>query len=102
KVLVTGAGGFIGSHLVELLVREGYSVRAMTRYTSDAHKGNLALLPPEIMAQVEIHAADLRDADAMSTALAGVDIVYHLGAIISIPYSYQHPEETVAVNIQGT
>lgn len=102
KVLVTGAGGFIGSHLVELLVREGYEVRAMTRYTSDSHKGNLAMLSREIMARVEIHNADLRDADAMTTALAGMDVVFHLGAIISIPYSYQHPEETVAVNIQGT
>jgi dTDP-glucose 4,6-dehydratase len=102
KVLVTGASGFIGSHLVELLVREGYSVRALTRYTSDNRRGNLALLPPDIIDHVEVNPADLRDAEAVSMAMSGVDSVFHLGAIISIPYSYQHPEETVAVNILGT
>lgn len=102
QALVTGASGFIGSHLVELLVREGYTVRALTRYTSDNRRGNLALLPSEITDQVEVCPADLRDAEAVSMALDGVDTVFHLGAIISIPYSYQHPEETVAVNILGT
>jgi NAD dependent epimerase/dehydratase len=102
KVLVTGSSGFIGSHLVELLVREGYTVRALTRYTSDNRRGNIALLPPEIAGQVEIYPADLRDAEAVSMAVDGVDAVFHLGAIISIPYSYQHPEETVAVNVLGT
>ncbi len=102
RALVTGASGFIGSHLVELLVREGYSVRALTRYTSENRTGNLALLPRDVMADVEVYPADLRDEDAVQSAVAGVETVFHLGAIISIPYSYQHPEETVAVNIQGT
>jgi|SRR5581483_10415279 dTDP-glucose 4,6-dehydratase len=102
KALVTGASGFIGSHLVELLVREEYTVRALTRYTSDNRRGNLALLPSEITDQIEICRADLRDAEAISLAMDGIDTVFHLGAIISIPYSYQHPEETVAVNILGT
>ena len=102
RVLVTGAGGFIGSHLVELLVMEGYAVRAMTRYTSGDRRGNLALLPPEIGRAVELYPADLRDADAVAQAVGGVDAVFHLGAIISIPYSYRHPEETVAVNVTGT
>jgi len=102
KALVTGASGFIGSHLVELLVREGYSVRAMTRYTSENRTGNLALLPHDIMGEVEVHPADLRDEDAVQMAITGMETVFHLGAIISIPYSYQHPEETAAVNIQGT
>jgi dTDP-glucose 4,6-dehydratase len=102
KALVTGASGFIGSHLVELLVREEYIVRALTRYTSDNRRGNLALLPSEITDQIEICRADLRDAEAISLAMDGIDTVFHLGAIISIPYSYQHPEETVAVNILGT
>lgn len=102
KVLVTGASGFIGSHLVELLVREGYQVRALTRYTSDNRLGNIALLPPDIQSAVEIYRADLHDADAVNSAVSGVEAVFHLGAIISIPYSYQHPEETVAVNILGT
>lgn len=103
KVLVTGAGGFIGSHLVELLVREGYTVRAMTRYTSSPNRrGSLNLLPPEIVEQVEIYPADLRDGEAVYKAMDGVQSVFHLGAIISIPYSYQHPEETIAVNATGT
>lgn len=103
KVLVTGAAGFIGSHLVELLVREGYAVRAMTRYTSAADKrGNLNDLPADILREVELYSADLRDSEAVLKASAEVEAIFHLGAIISIPYSYQHPEETVAVNINGT
>jgi dTDP-glucose 4,6-dehydratase len=103
RVLVTGAAGFIGSHLTEQLVRAGYAVRAMTRYTSAADKrGNLADLPADILDHVELYPADLRDAEAVSKAVAGCDAVFHLGAIISIPYSYQHPEETLAVNINGT
>ncbi len=102
KVLVTGAGGFIGSHLVEVLVREGYAVRALIRYTSDYHQGNLTLLPPDVSKEIEIARADLRDAEAVADAAKGVEIIYHLGAIISIPYSYQHPEETVSVNVIGT
>jgi NAD dependent epimerase/dehydratase len=102
KVLVTGAGGFIGSHLVELLVREGYAVRAMVRYTSGNHRGNLELLPRDVLSNLDYYAGDLRDEEAMRKALDGIDTVFHLGAIISIPYSYQHPEETVAVNVQGT
>ncbi|HVO44065.1 MAG TPA: SDR family NAD(P)-dependent oxidoreductase [Aggregatilineales bacterium] len=102
KALVTGASGFIGSHLVELLVKEGYSVRALTRYTSDDHRGNLNWLPADILAEVELYRADLRDAEAVADALKGIDTVFHLGAIISIPYSYQHPEETLSVNVNGT
>lgn len=102
KVLVTGAAGFIGSHLVETLVREGHSVRAFVRYNSSNYKGNLALLAPEVLAHVELYPGDLRDAEAVSHAVAGMDTVYHLGAIIAIPYSYKHPEETVAVNVNGT
>jgi len=102
-VLVTGAGGFIGSHLVDHLVRAGYRVRAFVRYTANAEKrGNLADLPPNILASVELYAGDIRDTGAVDQALAGVDTVYHLGAIIAIPYSYRHPEETVTVNVTGT
>jgi dTDP-glucose 4,6-dehydratase len=103
KVLVTGAGGFIGSHLVEVLLRAGYAVRAMTRYTSAANRlGNLNLLPAELRAKIDLYPADLRDADAVRKAMQGVEVVFHLGAIIAIPYSYQHPEETAAVNLTGT
>ena len=102
KVLVTGAGGFIGSHLVEQLVRDGYPVRAMIRYTSGNQRGNLAWLPADVLANVELYAGDLRDAEAVSGAMDDIDTVFHLGAIIAIPYSYRHPEETVAVNVTGT
>lgn len=102
RVLVTGAGGFIGSHLVEMLVRDGYEVRAMIRYTSSGHQGNLELLPADVRSQIEIYAGDIRDAEAVSKAADSVDTIYHLGAIIAIPYSYRHPEETIAVNVTGT
>jgi dTDP-glucose 4,6-dehydratase len=102
KVLVTGAGGFIGSHLVDMLVRDGAAVRAMIRYTSGNQRGNLTFLPSDIQREIEYYAGDLRDGEAVSRALDGIDTVYHLGAIIAIPYSYQHPEETVAVNVTGT
>jgi dTDP-glucose 4,6-dehydratase len=102
RALVTGAGGFIGSHLVELLIRDGYAVRAMIRYTSGNQRGNLDHLPAEVRSEVELYAGDLRDADAVSRAVEGMDTIFHLGAIIAIPYSYRHPEETVAVNVSGT
>jgi dTDP-glucose 4,6-dehydratase len=98
NVLVTGATGFIGSHLVELLVRAGHQVRALVRH----HPGNLSLLPPDITRAVEPFPADLQDADAINRAMAGVDSVFHLGGIISNPYSYEHPVETVSINILGT
>ncbi|MEP7288558.1 MAG: SDR family NAD(P)-dependent oxidoreductase [Chloroflexota bacterium] len=97
KILVTGASGFIGSYLVESLVRTGATVRAMLRHT-----GNLDLIAPEIKHEIEFYTADLRDAAAVSAAMVGIDTVYHLGGIISSPYSIQNPEETVAVNITGT
>jgi nucleoside-diphosphate-sugar epimerase len=102
KVLVTGASGFIGSHLVESLVHDGQTVRAFVRYTSDRRRGNLDLLPEDIKSTIEFCHADLRDADAIKEVLCGIDTVYHLGAINSNPYSLQHPEETIAVNTLGT
>ena len=102
RVLVTGAGGFIGSHLVERLVRQGAKVRAFVRYTSRSDPGLLAQLPPEILSQVEILAGDLRDADAIREAVRGCQLVFHLGALISIPYSYRHPAEVAEVNVMGT
>lgn len=101
RVLVTGAGGFIGSHLVEALVREGCDVRAFVRYNSAGRVGNLDLLAPDVRAAVDVYFGDLRDAEAVRKSLAGVEAAFHLGAVISVPYSYQHPEETTAVNVGG-
>ena len=101
-VLITGAGGFIGSRLCERLVEEGASVRAFVRYTSRAEIGLLKQLPPEILANIEIIRGDLRDYSAVEQAANGVDTIFHLGALISIPYSYVHPVDTVQTNILGT
>src|SRR5215467_8002286 len=102
KVLVTGAGGFIASHLVARLVQLDANVRCLVRYTSQGSIGHLTDLPKEIRAELEIIFGDLRDADAVSQAVAGVDIVFHLGALIAIPYSYLHPQEVSQTNIFGT
>lgn len=101
-VLTTGAGGFIGSRLCERLVEEGASVRAFVRYTSRAEVGLLKQLPPEILANIEIIRGDLRDFSAVEQAAKEVYTVFHLGALISIPYSYVHPVETVQTNVIGT
>lgn len=101
-VLVTGGGGFIGSRLCERLVQSGATVRAFVRYTSRAEIGLLRFLEPDILKKVEIIRGDLRDFSAVAQSLRGVDIVFHLGALISIPYSYVHPVETVQTNVLGT
>ncbi|NDJ74877.1 MAG: SDR family NAD(P)-dependent oxidoreductase [Chloroflexi bacterium] len=100
--LVTGAAGFIGSHLVEMLVRQGTHVRAFVRYNSGRRAGNLDLLPPEVREGLDVYFGDLRDVEAVSRAMQGVDQVFHLGAVITIPYSYQHPREVFDVNVTGT
>ena len=102
QVLVTGAGGFIGSHLVETLAREGAQVRALVRYNSRGDWGLLKLLPPELLAQVEVAAGDLRELSTIKAAMEGVSHVFHLGALIAIPYSYVHPAEVVETNVIGT
>lgn len=102
KVLVTGAGGFIGSHLVERLVAGGASVRAFVHYNSRGDPGRLRLLPAEVLARIELLAGDLRDPQAVREAVKGVQIVFHLGALISIPYSYRHPAEVAETNLMGT
>ena len=101
-VLVTGGGGFIGSRLCERLVQSDANVRAFVRYTSRAEIGLLRFLEPDILKKVEIIRGDLRDFSAVAQAFRGVDIVFHLGALISIPYSYVHPVETVQTNVLGT
>jgi len=101
-VLVTGAGGFIGSHLVEALGRQGARVRAFVRYNSRGDAGFLNELPPDLNGQVEIVAGDLRDGDAIRGAVTGCEMVFHLGALIAIPYSYLHPAEVAETNFMGT
>jgi dTDP-glucose 4,6-dehydratase len=102
SVLVTGAGGFIASHLVEQLVAEGAQVRAFIRYNSRGDAGLLRLLPMDVFSKVDVVAGDLRDAEAVRDAMKDVDTVFHLGALIAIPYSYHHPREVIDTNIMGT
>ena len=102
KVLVSGAGGFIGSHLVETLVKDGAQVRAFVRYNSRNDIGLLRFLPKPILDSVELKLGDLRDADAVREAVRGVDYIFHLGALIAIPYSYLHPRDVVESNVIGT
>jgi NAD dependent epimerase/dehydratase len=102
KVLVTGAGGFIGSHLTEELVRQGEEVRALVRYNSRDARGLLEDLPREIQNQIEVVPGDLKDPDGVKKALKGCSKVFHLGALIAIPYSYIHPFDFIQTNTVGT
>lgn len=100
--VVTGAGGFIGSHVVEALVREGARVRALCRYTSSSSRGHLAGLAPEVARSVEVVLGNVEDPSAMRRLVAGADVVFHLAALIGIPYSYAAPYQYVATNVTGT
>lgn len=102
KVLVTGAGGFIASHLVERLVKEGAQVRAFVRYNSRNEVGLLRQLSPQVLAEVEVVAGDLRDPEAIRAAAKQIETIFSLGALIAIPYSYLHPNEVIETNILGT
>lgn len=102
NVFVTGADGFIGSHLVELLVAGGYNVRALSYYNAFGRFGWLDTLQPEIRDSVEIVSGDICDASAMMTYVNGCDAILHLAALIGIPYSYVAPNSYVSTNIQGT
>ena len=102
KVLVTGADGFIGSHLVELLVDEGYDVRAFVFYNSFNTWGWLDTFPKEKLSKIEIFAGDIRDPNGVREAMKGVDTVFHLAALIAIPFSYHSPDSYVDTNIKGT
>jgi dTDP-glucose 4,6-dehydratase len=102
SVLVTGAGGFIGSHLTETLLTKGANVRVFVRYNSRGDLGLLHQLQSSMLESVEIVSGDLRDPQAVQQAVRGVEIVFHLGALISIPYSYRHPYEVAETNFMGT
>jgi NAD dependent epimerase/dehydratase len=102
RVLLTGAGGFIGSHLTERLVRAGAKVRALVHYNSRNDWGLLELLSTEIKEQLDVFLGDLTDATLIRKAVADCQLVFHLGALIAIPYSYQAPRQFIDTNVIGT
>lgn len=102
KILVTGADGFIGSHLVEALLNEGCQVKAFVYYNSFNSWGWLDTLPIEKQKAIEIFAGDVRDPNGVRQAVKGVDIIFHLAALIGIPFSYHSPDSYVDTNIKGT
>lgn len=102
KILVTGADGFIGSHLVEKLIDDGYQVKAFVYYNSFNSWGWLDSLPKGKMDKIEIFSGDVRDPNGVRTAMKDCDIVFHLAALIAIPYSYHSPDSYVDTNVKGT
>ncbi len=102
KILVTGADGFIGSHLVEMLIKNGHEVRAFCLYNSFNDIGWLKELEKHTFNNIEIVLGDIRDFDSIKQAIDGVDIIFHLAALIAIPYSYKSPESYIDTNIKGT
>jgi nucleoside-diphosphate-sugar epimerase len=102
RVLVTGAGGFIGSHLCEALVAAGAEVTAMIHYSSRSDWGNLELLPEEYRKSLKVVAGDIQDSDFVLRQVKGQAVVFHLAALIGIPYSYVAPRSYLRTNIEGT
>lgn len=101
-VLVTGADGFIGSHLTEMLLEKGYDVKAFTFYNSFNNWGWLDTLPENKLSEINIFSGDIRDPNGVREAMRGVDMVFHLAALIAIPFSYHSPDSYVDTNIKGT
>lgn len=102
RVLITGADGFIGSHLTEELLEQGYDVKAFTFYNSFNTWGWLDTLPKEKLKEIDVFSGDIRDPNGVYEAMKGVDMVFHLAALIAIPFSYHSPDSYVDTNIKGT
>jgi NAD dependent epimerase/dehydratase len=102
RVFVTGSGGFIGSHLVDALVQAGAKVRALVRYTSRGSWGNLEQLAPEVRNSLEVVLGDVRDAQFIRNHVRGCDVIFHLAALIGIPYSYEASDSYIDTNLRGT
>ncbi|MER3395949.1 MAG: NAD-dependent dehydratase [Acidimicrobiia bacterium] len=102
KVLVTGATGFIGSHLTEELLREGTEVRAFAHYNSQGYAGSLEELESSLTDGLEVYFGDITDYDSVHKAMAGCEYVFHLAALVAIPYSYAHPRAFFETNVTGT
>jgi NAD dependent epimerase/dehydratase len=102
KALITGADGFIGSHLTEALVNQGYDVRAFVYYNSFNSYGWLDSIPNETKNKIDFFAGDIRDPNGVREAMKGVDIVFHLAALIAIPFSYHSPDSYIDTNVKGT
>lgn len=102
KILVTGADGFIGSHLVEELVVAGCSVRAFVYYNSFNSWGWLDTFPKDLLDRIDVFAGDIRDPNGVRNAMQGIDMVFHLAALIAIPFSYHSPDSYIDTNIKGT
>jgi NAD dependent epimerase/dehydratase len=101
-VLVTGAGGFIGGHLVERLVRDGARVRGFHRYNSRDDRGTLDWIDPAVLEEVDVHTGDLRDIESVARAVRGTEVVFHLGAQVAVPYSFANPRDFVETNVLGS
>ena len=102
SILITGADGFIGSHLTELLVSKGYSVRAFVYYNSFNSYGWLDTLSAKTKSNIDFFAGDIRDPNGVREAMKGIDIIYHLAALIAIPFSYHSPDSYIDTNVKGT
>ena len=102
KILVTGADGFIGSHLVEELIKSGNQVKAFVCYNSFNSWGWLDTLPESILKNIEIFSGDIRDSNGVREAMKGIEIVFHLAALIAIPFSYHSPDSYIDTNVKGT
>lgn len=102
RVLVTGADGFIGGHMVEALLRRGCRPRAFVAYNSANSWGSLELLDQAVLAQIEVMSGDIRDRGSVARAMDGVDVAIHLAALAGVPYSFESPESYVATNVTGT